>query len=238
MRRCRVPESLRELGGRLAALPAETLDVLVQVAALARPTVELVAASHGDREGVLVAVEAAVREGVLELDGSRLRFVHPLLASICYGQAPLWKRRAVHRSLAEVVVDIEERARHLALGADGPSAAVAAELDAAAEQAAGRGATAPPPELCELAAELTLHEDAQTSRQRRLQAARFHLLAGNGEHARTMLEQLRAEVPAGIERGAAHARGPWREGDLPSLIRLGEEALAEAGATTRCARRS
>ncbi len=44
-RALRVPESLRELlGERLARLPGETLDVLLQVAALARPTVELVAA--------------------------------------------------------------------------------------------------------------------------------------------------------------------------------------------------
>ena len=96
----RVPESLRELlGGRLARLPAEVVDVLLQVAALARPTVELVAATYGDRERVLEALEAAVREGVVELEDSRIRFVHPLVASICYEQAPVWKRRAVHRAL-------------------------------------------------------------------------------------------------------------------------------------------
>ena len=46
-----MPESLHELlGGRLARLPGQTLDVLLEVAALARPTVDLVAAAHGDRE--------------------------------------------------------------------------------------------------------------------------------------------------------------------------------------------
>ena len=50
----RVPESLSELlGGRLARLPGETLDVLLLVAALARPTVEVVAATYGERERVL-----------------------------------------------------------------------------------------------------------------------------------------------------------------------------------------
>ena len=119
-----MPESLRELlGGRLARLPARDRSTsLLQVAALARPTVELVAAAHGDRERVLEALEAAVHEGVIELDDSRVRFAHPLLASICYEQAPLWKRRAVHRALAEAVADVEERARHLALAADGPDA--------------------------------------------------------------------------------------------------------------------
>ena len=127
----RVPESLQELlGGRLARLPGETVDVLLQVAALARPTVELVAAVQGDQERVLEALEAGVREGVIELDDSRLRFAHPLLASICYERAPLWKRRAVHRALAGAVSDVEERARHLALAADGPDAVVASYLDA------------------------------------------------------------------------------------------------------------
>ena len=67
-----MPESLQELlGGRLARLPGETLDVLLEVAALARPTVDLVAAAYGDEERVIEALEAAVREGVVELDGSR-----------------------------------------------------------------------------------------------------------------------------------------------------------------------
>src|SRR5439155_6464890 len=125
-----LPDSLRKLlGGRLARLPAETVDVLLMVAALARPTVALVAAAHGDRERVLAALEAGVREGVVELDDSRLRFEHPLVASICYEHAPIWKRRAVHLALAAALADVEERARHLALAAHGPDEAVAAELD-------------------------------------------------------------------------------------------------------------
>ena len=61
----RIPDSLRELlGGRLARLPGETLDVLLLVAALARPTVELLAATYGDRERVLEALETAEQESV------------------------------------------------------------------------------------------------------------------------------------------------------------------------------
>src|SRR5262249_46468382 len=122
----RIPESLHELlGGRLARLPVETGDVLLLVAALARPTLELVAQAHGARQGVIDALDTAVREGVVAFDASRLRFAHPLLASICYEQAPLWKRRAVHRALADAVPDLEERARHLALAAEGPDRVVA-----------------------------------------------------------------------------------------------------------------
>jgi DNA-binding CsgD family transcriptional regulator len=233
-----VPESLHELlGGRLARLPAETVDVLLQAAALARPTVELVAAAHGERERVRAALEAAVREGVVEVDDTRVRFAHPLLASICYEQAPLWKRRAVHRVLAGVIGDVEERARHLALAADGPDAVAASELDAAAEHAATRGAPAAAAELCELAAELTPGDPA-LSRQRRLRAANLHRLASDGERAAAMLEQLRMEAPSGVERAdVLFALASVLRADRMTIVELCDEALAEAaGDDTRAAR--
>jgi tetratricopeptide (TPR) repeat protein len=221
-----VPESLHELlGGRLARLPAETVDVLLQVAALARPTV---AAAHGERERVRAALEAAVREGVVEVDDTRVRFAHPLLASICYEQAPLWKRRAVHRVLAGAVGDVEERARHLALAADGPDAVAASELDAAAEHADNRGAPAAAAELYELAAELTPGDPA-LARQRRLQAASLHRLAGDSELAAAMLEQLLTETPSGIERAdVLFALAYALRGERTAIIEICDEALAEA----------
>jgi DNA-binding CsgD family transcriptional regulator len=228
-RALRVPESLRGLlGGRLARLPTDTGDVLLQVAALARPTVDLVAAAHGDRERVLAALDVAVGEGVVELDDSRVRFSHPLHGSVCYERAPLWKRRAVHRALAAVVTDVEERARHLALAADGPDAAVAFELEAAAEHAAARGASTSGAELCELAAELT-PDDPVLARRRRLRAATFHRQAGDRERAAASLVQLLVEVPSGVERAdvlfelaLAHLA------DCPTMIAFCEQALVEA----------
>jgi DNA-binding CsgD family transcriptional regulator len=225
----RVPESLRELlGGRLARLPAETVDVLLQAAALALPTVDLVATTYGDRERVLEAIESAVREGVVMLDDSSMEFTHPLLASICYEQAPIWKRRAVHRALAEAVSDVEERARHLALAADGPDAAIASELDAAAGQAAARGAPATAAELCELAAKLT-PADPSLDRKRRRYAAHFHRLAGNGERAAAMLGLLLAEVPPGVERAdVLFELASTERHDNETMIALCGEALTEA----------
>src|SRR4029077_1902033 len=130
----RVPESLHELlGSRLARLPGETLDVLLLVAALARPTVELLTSTYGERDRVLEALEAAAQEAVVELDDSAVRFTHPLLASICYERAPVWKRRAVHGALADAVSDAEERARHLALAADGTMSSVPPQLRLAGE---------------------------------------------------------------------------------------------------------
>jgi DNA-binding CsgD family transcriptional regulator len=225
----RVPENLRGLlGDRLARLPGETIDVLLEIAALARPTIDVVSAAHGDRERVLRAVEAAEREGVVELDEPRVRFVHPLLASICYEEAPRWKRRAVHHALADAVSDIEERARHKALAVDGPDPAVAAELDAAADQAAARGATAAAADLCELAASL-ISDDPPRAREQRLRAANFHRLAGNTQRAVEMLEQLRTEVPPGVERADVLLGLAVTFMAEPELnVTLCEAALAEA----------
>jgi DNA-binding CsgD family transcriptional regulator len=224
-----MPETLQELlGGRLARLPGQTLDVLLEVAALARPTVDLVAAAHGDRERVISALDAGADEGVVELDDSSVRFAHPLLASICYEQAPVWKRRAVHRALAEVVTDSEERARHLALAADGPDAGIASELEMAAEHAAARGAPAAAGELSGLAAEFT-PDDPALARQRRMRAATYHRLAGNGAIAAAILEQLLTVVPSGVERSdVLFELVATFTADLPTMLELSDEALAEA----------
>jgi predicted ATPase len=81
----RVPASLQGLlGDRLARLPTDTGDVLLEVAVSGRPTLELLAAAHGNRERVVEALDAAVSEGVIELDDTRVRFSHPLHATVCY----------------------------------------------------------------------------------------------------------------------------------------------------------
>ena len=232
-----VPESLNELlGGRLARLPTDTGDVVLFAAALARPTVELVVAAHGHRETVVDALETAAREGVVELDDSRLRFAHPLLASICYEQAPIWKRRAIHGALARALSDVEERARHMALAAEGPDAVVASYLDAAAEQAAARGATGSAAELSELAAELT-PDDPALVRQRLVQAANYHRLAGAGEQAAGLLRQLLTVIPPGGERadillGLASIWGAGAS-DIPMALELCDEALENAAGDDR-----
>jgi predicted ATPase len=228
--RVRVHESLSVLlGERLARLPGEIGDVVFTVAVAGRPTIDLIAAVLGSADAVGDAIDVAVREGVLVLDGTRVRFVHPLLASVFYQQAPAKKRRATHRLLANAVADVEERARHLALAADEPDALAAAELDAAADHAAARGATAAGADLSELAAALTVGNDAPGSRRRRLRAANLHRLAGNLERAVTLLEELLAELPSGIERADVLLElATTRRDDLPRMVALCDEALAAA----------
>ncbi len=225
-----VPQSLRELlGGRLGRLPERTADVLLAAAALARPTVPMIAVACGGEERTLRELEVAAREGVLELDGSSVRFTHPLLASLCYERSPAWRRRAVHARLATAMTEIEQRARHVALSTDGPDATVAAVLDDAAEHSAARGATAAAAQLAEMAVDRTPRAEQAERRRRSFAAARFHHLSGDFARACEVYDELTTELPPGVHRAdALYARSILGRDDLPTRLRLGEQALDEA----------
>lgn len=225
----RVPSTLREVvGSRLERLPAGH-DVLLLAAASGRPTVDVLAAAHGDQLHVLSELEHASRAGVVELDDQLVRFAHPLLASVCYDAAAPWSRRDAHARLA-AVVEGEERARHLALAAEGADAGVAAALDEAAPQALGRGAPSAAAELYEIAAQLTPPGDPAARRRRRLAAAEARRLAGDRDRAAAILDELLAETPPGPQRAdVLFALARTRRADLPTIARWCETAITEAG---------
>ena len=231
-RALRVPESLHELlDGRLARLPTETGDVVLFAAALARPTVELVAAAHGDRAGVLEALDSAEREGVVELDESSLRFAHPLLASICYEQAKPWKRRAVHGALAGTVTDVEERARHMALSVQGPDAVAASHLDAAADQAAARGATAAAAELASWPPSCTPSDPALRPAAPHSERGSLSPRRGAGADGCDARASSSREIRRALSGPTSSSSSLARiEPTNPTTIALLDEALAEAAA--------
>jgi DNA-binding CsgD family transcriptional regulator len=222
-----VPETLHELlARRLESLEPDTRRVLLSAAALPRPTVDVLVAAHGPM-GV-GALEEAVRASVLKVDESRVRFAHPLLAEVCYREAPSSERRIAHRALAEAVTDLEERARQLALAAEAPDTEVATALDRAADLSAARGAPTAAAELWEQAAELTPDDDEQAGRRRRFAAARAHRLAGDHVRAAGMLEELLPDARQGMERAdILFALASTRRASLPTLAELCEKALAE-----------
>jgi DNA-binding CsgD family transcriptional regulator len=194
-----VPASLGELAAsRFERLDADTREVLLLVAALAHPTVEVVTVAAGDR--ATRALEAAAAAGLIEADGSRLRFTHPLLASVHYGSATPDDRAGVHRRLAAVVTDAEERGRHLGAAATEPDAEVAAALDNAAAAARARGAPAAAAELAEGAIRLTSPTDQAVTLSRLMSAADHQFAAGSTARARSLLEQALAVAPRGPER--------------------------------------
>jgi DNA-binding CsgD family transcriptional regulator len=214
---------------RLLGLGASASEVVRVVAALAEPTSALVEAAAGSRaeRGVAEALEA----GVLVQEADRLRFSHPLLGSAASSRSTQSKRRSLHARLAELVPGVEERARHLALAAAGPSREAAAALDDAAQAAHLRGAPAVAAELAEQAVQLTPESDADDRRRRIIFAADRLEAVGDSRGAVVLLEQARDAAPPGPARAdvlvrlalPARVSKGWHE-----ALALGQAALVEA----------
>ena len=222
-----VPDTLSGLvGERLGELPPAVTEVLGMVAVMPdAPVGHYLAAGAAGAD-----LDSAVLAGVLESDGGRLRFSHPLLASAVDAAIPPARRRDLHAIAARNASGPEARARHRALAAAGPSPAVAMELDGAAYVAEARGAPGTAAELLELAASLTPADRPDEARRRLLDAAGQLYLAGETHAAVTVLEQLVAALPPGPDRAEALGLlGRHLEDDFEASTRLLDQALAEAG---------
>jgi DNA-binding CsgD family transcriptional regulator len=226
-----VPDDLQELlGARLAALPPSAADGLLVVAATARPTDELVVAAAERPERAAAGLRSAEAAGVLTRAGGRLGFTHPLLGSTVYAGATPPARRSVHRRLAELVDDREERARHLALAATGPHLDVARALEEAGRHARARGAPDAAAELLELARTLTPPEDDAGLTRRSVAAAEYHFDAGDATRATALLEESVTMARPGRDRARLLFRLAsisWL--DMGRVQGLAEQALSEVG---------
>jgi DNA-binding CsgD family transcriptional regulator len=223
----RVPGRLTDVvEQRLAHLSPSAAETLLVVASLARPSVSAVEAACGQARAKRDLGEAIAAD-VLELDGDVLRPTHPLLASIHYASASPWERQAVHARLAATAEDPEERARHLALSADGPDENAAAALEDAAEQARRRGAIRAAAELAHRAVAATPADASERAHRRRLAAAEYIYASGDTARAIALLEGALADTSPGDSR----AEVLWRLGRIKlegTDSRLGKEALREA----------
>jgi DNA-binding CsgD family transcriptional regulator len=205
----RIPQGLQDLvRERLDGLGNHGCEMVEIAAAVARPTVGLLAAASG-RADAEALIGRAERAGMLERDGERVRVAHPLFASVAYARIAEDRRRALHARLAGLIPEPEERATHLALASAAPDADVAAELESAARRARGRGAPDAAADLDEHARRLTPPELGTAARRRGLEAAARRLEAGDPARARALLEEVAAEAPAGDERALALARLGW-----------------------------
>ncbi len=215
---------------RLVALPADTRAALLVASALSRPTIELVGRAGIGEPGERLA--PALEANVIEFEDDRIRFSHPLLASGVYAAARPSERRALHRRLADAVPDPEERARHLALAAEGPHPDVASALEEAATRAHSRGALAAAAELSLQARQLTPLDHADERHRRAIQAAAYAFESGESSRARALLEETLTSSPAGPPRALAlYWLGCLEEyeGDRHVAVELYRQALAEAG---------
>jgi DNA-binding CsgD family transcriptional regulator len=225
-----LPESLTALvTDRLSALPARVRETLVAVAALAAPSVTLLEPLAA---AVVDDIELAEKHGVVELDGDRIHFTHPLLAPASYAAMPLHRRRRLHRRLAELDVDLEERARHLAIATTGTNEGIAAALDAAATQARARGAAQAAAELAERAVALTPAYAVESINRRRITAAERCRYAGDSKKAAVLLEEVVGSSQPGRVRAEALSQLAGVRGmteGFPVAVRLLRLALAEPG---------
>jgi DNA-binding CsgD family transcriptional regulator len=220
-----VPDTLLGLvRERLDGLAEPVRRLLSVVAALSDATLVRVRAA-----GVGKAVDSAILAGVLELQDERLRFTHPLLASAVVAALGPDERRALHRRLAEVVDDPEERAGHLALGADGPAEDVAAALHEAALRAAARGAIAPAARFANEAVRLTPPGREAELAVRRLDASGYEIRNGDTAAGLAHVEPLVDALPPGSLHAAALLRlARLAEMTTARAIELCRQAIVEA----------
>jgi DNA-binding CsgD family transcriptional regulator len=195
-----VPGTLRELvRQQVVALPNDERDALLAVAALAAPTTGAIAAAS-DGDLAARALARGVEAGLVDIDAEHVRFTHPLFGSAILAEASPGQLRSLHRRLATIATDPEERARHLALGADAPDEAVASALDEGARVARARGAPDAAAELCEMAVRLTPPDRTEARLERLLEAAKQHGAAGDAAHATSILEAAIESAPPGLLR--------------------------------------
>ena len=195
-----LPDSLSDLvSSRISHVGADAEDALLAMASLPDPTVQMVAQATGTTPNRLIELlGAAETHAVVAIDGNRVHFTHPVLAHGVYSGTPPRRRREMHRRLAELVIEPELRARHLALSdATGEPQTIRA-LDTAADIARARGAPAAAAELLELAIGLGADDPL-----RRISCATHYFAASDPGHARQLLEAVVQDLPAGPLRAVA-----------------------------------
>jgi len=223
-----VPGELQELlAHNLRRLPASSRQVLLAAAAMAETSTRVVALVSGARDP-MAALARAEDAGVIVLEGDRIQFSHPMLASTVYSLAPPGRRREVHRRLAEVLDDAEERALHLARASVLPDASVAATIEGAAIRAHRRGAPDVAAELAEDSIRLTPPDRREDLLRRRVAAAEDHRLAGDALSSRRLLDGAVETMDPGPDRAMVLVRLASVAGGIESGLGVCGRALDEA----------
>ena len=221
-----LPASLDALlDERLARLSTAAREALAVVATLAHPTPARVAAVSPTSA---VGLDEALDAGLVVLAGGRLHIGHPLYGSVAFARLRPAQRAALHRRLAELVDDSEERALHLAHALQAPDRSVARTLIEAARRARARGAPEAALELAEHALRLwpvRFRVERQTAA---LKASDFSFAAGDTRRARRLLDDALVHAD-GVSRAAILERLATLstyDGSLVEARDLAEEALA------------
>lgn len=224
------------VGKRIGVLSLTGRRALVAAASLRAATVEVVAVAAGmfSHETVL-ALEEAESHGIITIDAGRVRFSHPLFAEVVYASAPAADRRAVHRRIATVTPEVEERAQHAALGADGPGAPLTATIEAGAHHARARGAPEIAVDLLEWVLRLTPPEDVPDVQRRTVEVAELRFHAGDLQAARQLLEGVLEDTTGPVRGDVLRLLGEIRyhEDSFPDALAHLSDALGCASEDPR-----
>ena len=174
------------------------------------------------------ALDAAERHGLIETDGLKLTFRHPLIRSAMYESATSGERRQAHGALAEACRMDEygdRRLWHLAVATLSADEEIAEGLEAAAERSRMRGGHASAATAFERAASLS---ETESARGRRLAAAaEAAYVAGEVDRASDLVNR---SLPIADRTDRAHLLGlrgviDANAGLLPDAIRTVHEGI-------------
>jgi DNA-binding CsgD family transcriptional regulator len=225
-----LPPNLEALvQARLGRLPRPVLRSVEPAALLADPMIPVLEAVSDEPDRLDERLDRAVSAGVVTVSGDRVRFTHPLLAEGAASMIGPRRRSKLHRRLAELVDDPEERARHLALAESRPDAAVAMVIEEGARSALARGAPSAAVDLYERAAALTPNLDLPMRWRRTIEAARACHAASLPARGKHLIAECLAELPPGGDRADAFfVLATIADDDAPASVRALNEAIENA----------
>jgi len=188
--------------GRVRGLPGHAQEFLRLVAADVsgdRGLVRRAAGAAGiDAD---VAEKAAEAAGLIELSGNSVRFRYPLMRAAVYHGVDDADRRRAHRRLGQADGATPVGVWHRAAAAAEPDESLAADLQAAAERARGRGAWAGAAALLRRSVALT--PDKATRAPREVDLAEAEMTIGRPDTAQKLADNALPQLPDGGARGRA-----------------------------------
>ncbi len=167
----------------------------------------------------------AVAAKLIEINGTEVRFRHPLVRSAMHQAADLATRQRIHAALAATIQDqLDRRLWHRAAATIGPDDELAREYDRMAARALRRGAVAMAIEILENAARLS--STARAKSDRLLRAAELAADLGQPE----LMERLLRQADTDESDRLAPARIAWcREISQPPAVHDPAKILALIG---------
>ena len=226
-----LPDSLQTaIDDRVSSQSKELIALLESISVVGRSTVATIRELMAPADADSLLLEGQ-REGIVVVDDDlSVRFSHPLVRSAVYHRIDPIRRHELHARSADLAVDADVRARHLALSADPPDPRVATLLEEAADRANRRGASNLAAGFVRHSLRLTPLRNEADMRRRAIAEISYLSLAGEASRALAAADRLVASLPHGPDRAAVLIqRFEVEDDDLTLGDKLLSEALDDAG---------